>query len=71
MIFRKPCQIVTHTYIRRTPINIRTFQNSKVFFVEFVNVCEWFVDNKRSIHFGEDKTKCILFSKEKNCRRLT
>ena len=25
------------------------------------NVCHWFVDNKLSIHFGEDKTKCILF----------
>ena len=28
-------------------------------------MCKWFVDNKLSIHFGEDKTKCI-FSKEKN-----
>ena len=27
----------------------------------FSNVCDWFVDNKLSIHFGEDKTKCILF----------
>ena len=25
------------------------------------NICEWFVDNKLSIHFGEDKTKSILF----------
>ena len=32
---------------------------------EFANMCKWFVDNKLSIHFGEDKTKCILFSKEK------
>ena len=23
--------------------------------------CDWFVDNKFSIHFGEDKTKSILF----------
>jgi len=28
----------------------------------FSNVCDWFVDNKLSIHFGEDKTKSILFS---------
>ena len=28
----------------------------------FANLCEWFVDNKLSIHFGEDKTKCILLS---------
>lgn len=27
---------------------------------EFANLCEWFVDNKHLIHFGEDKTKCIL-----------
>ena len=27
----------------------------------FSNVCDWFVDNKLSIHFGEEKTKCILF----------
>ena len=25
------------------------------------NLCEWFVDNKLSIHLGEEKTKCILF----------
>ena len=29
---------------------------------EFNNLCDWFVDNKLSIHFGEDKTKSILFS---------
>ena len=27
----------------------------------FSDVCDWFVDNKRSIHLEEDKTKCILF----------
>ena len=27
----------------------------------FSSLCEWFVDNKLSIHFGNDKTKCILF----------
>ena len=27
----------------------------------FSGVCDWFVDNKLKIHFGEDKTKCILF----------
>ena len=33
---------------------------------EFNNLCDWFVDNKLSIHFGEDKTKSILFT-VKNC----
>ena len=27
---------------------------------DFSNICDWFVDNKLSIHFGEDKTKCTL-----------
>ena len=26
----------------------------------FSSVCDWFVDNKLSIHFGKDKTKSIL-----------
>ena len=35
--------------------------------------CDWFVDNKLSIHFGEDKTKSIPFAsklREKNTRQL-
>ena len=27
----------------------------------FSDDCDWFVDNKLSIHFEGDKTKCILF----------
>ena len=27
---------------------------------DFSNICDWFVHNKLSIHFGEDKTKSIL-----------
>ena len=30
------------------------------------NICNWFVDNKLSTHFGEDKTKCILLKCNKN-----
>ena len=34
---------------------------------DFCDFCDWFVDNKFSIHFGEDKTKSILFTtKNKN-----
>ena len=33
----------------------------KVLNNDFGNICDWFVDNKLSIHFGEDKTKSILF----------
>ena len=33
---------------------------------DFSNICDWFVDNKLSIHFAEDKTKSILFSSKCN-----
>ena len=29
---------------------------------DFNSLCKWFIDNKLSIHFGEEKTKSILFS---------
>ena len=28
----------------------------------FSNICDWFVDNKWSIHFGKDKTKSMIYS---------
>ena len=31
----------------------------------FSNICHWFLDNKLNIHFGENKTKSILFSTKK------
>ena len=40
---------------------------------DFENVCDLFVHNKLSIHFGEDKTKSILFAskrKIKSARKL-
>ena len=44
------------------------FQHKEINIIEhelnriFSNICDWFVDNKLSIHFGEDKTKSILFA---------
>ena len=41
--------------------------------VDISKVCDWFVDNKLSIHFGEDKTESILFAskfKKKNIKKL-
>ena len=32
---------------------------------DFSSLCEWFVDNKISIHFGEDKTKSVMFTSKK------
>jgi len=37
---------------------------------EFKDLCEWFVDNKLSIHFGEDKTKSILFAPKGKSKKL-
>ena len=28
---------------------------------DFPSLCDWFVDNKLNVHFGQDKTKSILF----------
>ena len=37
---------------------------------DFENVCNCFVGHKLSIHFGEDKTKSILFaSKRIKCKK--
>ena len=35
---------------------------------DFSSLCDWFVDNKLSIHFGEDKTKSILFGTKHKLR---
>ena len=35
---------------------------------DFSNICDWFVDNKLSIHFGEDKTKSVLSSSKHNLK---
>ena len=37
---------------------------------DFNSLCEWFVDNKLSIHFGEDKTKSILFTSKNRIKKL-
>ena len=36
---------------------------------DFANLCDWFVDNKLSIHFGQDKTKSILFSTKRKVKK--
>ena len=36
---------------------------------DFNSLCDWFVDNKFSIHFGEDKIKCILFTSKNNNKK--
>ena len=35
----------------------------------FSSICDWSVNNKLSIHFGEDKTKCVLFGTKKQLKQ--
>ena len=37
---------------------------------DFANICDWFVDNKLSIHFGKDKTKSIVFASKRKIKKL-
>ena len=72
MIFRRLCQILIRTSKQTTQVslvNIRT-KIENVFNKEFANVCDWFVDDKLSIYFGEDNTRYILFSSDKNLPEL-
>ena len=43
----------------------------KVLNKEFSSLCEWFIDNNLSIHFGDDKTKTIFFSRNKSPSKLS
>ena len=36
---------------------------------DFANMCDWFIGNKLSIHFGEDKTKYILFASKRKIKK--
>ena len=41
--------------------------------VDFSNICDWFVDHKLSIHYGENKRNSILFAskfKKKSIKKL-
>ena len=53
------CLIFQHNYIEN--------QLNK----NFSLICDWFVDNKLSIHFGEDKTKSILFSSKRKIKKAS
>ena len=42
----------------------------KVLNSDFENICDWFVNNKLSIHFSEDKTKSILFASQQKIKNI-
>ena len=74
MIFHSLYQILIYLSANDTNIfcqhkDVTEIEN--VLIGEFANACDQFVDNKMiSYHFGEDKTKCILFSRDKNLPEL-
>ena len=37
----------------------------------FSIICDWFVDNKLYIHFGEDKTRSILFRSKRKIKKAS
>lgn len=37
---------------------------------DFGNIWDWFVDNKLSICFGEDKTKSILLASQRKIKNM-
>ena len=37
---------------------------------DFESICDWFVNNKLSIHFGDDKTKSTPFASKFKIRKV-
>ena len=37
---------------------------------DLINICEWFVDNRLIIHFGEDKTKSTIFASKRKIKNV-
>ena len=55
------CLISQHKHETKTEKHLKN---------DFSNLCEWFLDNKLSIHFEEDKTKSILFGSKRKLRKV-
>ena len=42
----------------------------KILTEDFENTCDWFVDTKLRIHFGDDKTKSIVFASKQRAKYI-
>ena len=51
-----------HVYFIATKMS-SSLEEIMILNYDFNNLCEWFIDSKLSIYFGEDKTKSILFER--------
>ena len=65
MIWYRNCDLLV--YVDDTGF---VFQHKDINNIIFSNIYDWFVDNKLSIHFGEDKRKSILFAPLSKCKKL-
>ena len=55
------CLVYQHKLVKEAEPNLNK---------NFTNICYFFVDNKLSIYFGEDKTKSILFGTEHKLNKV-
>ena len=69
-------QAVSSNLLLCTDDSCIVFQHKHVTEIEkhlnnnFSNLCDWFLDNKLSIHFGEDKSKSILSGSKRKLRKV-
>ena len=57
-----------NTCLGFTDKNIKTIESNLN--KNFNSLCDWFVENKLSIHFGEDKTKTIIFGSKRRLKGM-
>ena len=55
------CLVFQHRYVKTIEEHLNR---------DFLTLVDWFVDNKLSIHFGEDKTKSNLFSPKRRSKSI-
>ena len=69
-------QAVTSTLLLYADDSCILYQHKDVVQIEkrlnedFENLCDWFADNKLSIHFREDKAKSILFASKWRAKNI-
>ena len=56
------CLVYQHKHVKETDQALNK---------SFLNVCDWTVNNKLSTHFGEDKTKSIMFVTKRKVTQWT
>ena len=61
---RQPERFLRKNFGRSKRFQLRVSINTN-----FSSLCDWFIDNKLSIHLGKDKTKSILFGTKINIKR--